>query len=65
MMKSKLMSQKYVTQLLNRNDLYKDGDYTDVFINQDIMRVNIHEYNANKVKTLQLKQKLSLKLSKI
>ena len=47
MMKAKLMSQKYVTQLLNRDDLYKDGDYTDVFINRDRMGVNVHDYNTH------------------
>ena len=47
MMKSKLMSQKYVTQLLNREELYKEGDYTDVFINRERMGSNIHDYNMH------------------
>ena len=42
------MSQKYVTKLLRRDELYKDGDYSDVFHNKsrDSSGFQIHEYNV-------------------
>ena len=33
MIKTNLMSKKYITNLLHQEELYKDGDYSDVFIN--------------------------------
>ena len=33
MLKTNLMSKKYITNLLEQDNLYKDGDYSDVFIN--------------------------------
>ena len=33
MLKTNLMSKKYITNLLEQDELYKNGDYSDVFIN--------------------------------
>ena len=47
---ARLMSEKHVTQLLNKDDLYKEGDYSDVFLRKQAqsqagLGIQIHEYD--------------------
>ena len=44
------MSQKFDTQMLSQNDLYKDGDYSDVFMRNkkaSLDSINLHIRDSN------------------
>ena len=58
MLKTNLMSKKYITNLLEQDNLYKDGDYSDVFINQPSMTLNVTNEEANSGQSNQIKKRL-------